>query len=285
MTTSDAAAAELRRIWLCADDYGLAKGVNAAIRDLLSRRRLNATSAMVLPPSFDASEIAALAELAKSADRLAIRLHLTLTAPFRPLSEGFSGLPDGRFLPLADTLRAAMQRRFSRGQLVREVTAQVEAFTSAFGRPPDFIDGHQHVQLFPQVRDALMDTAQRLAPQAWLRQCGRALPLRHRWQDRKGLLLDIFSVGFRARARARGLRTNPAFAGTYAYRDDVDFAALFPSFLTGLPKDSVVMCHPGFVDDELRRLDPLTALREQEYGYFSGPRFPQILAAHGLTLA
>ena len=43
--------AALRRIWLCADDYGLAEGVNRAIRDLISRGRLNATSVMVVGAS------------------------------------------------------------------------------------------------------------------------------------------------------------------------------------------------------------------------------------------
>jgi predicted glycoside hydrolase/deacetylase ChbG (UPF0249 family) len=45
------------------------------------------------------------------------------------------------------------------------------------------------------------------------------------------------------------------------------------------------MCHPGFVDDELKRLDPLTTLREQEYAFLAGDAFPHILAAHGLTLS
>ena len=40
--------AALRRIWLCADDYGIAEGVNRAIRDLIARGRLNATSVMVV---------------------------------------------------------------------------------------------------------------------------------------------------------------------------------------------------------------------------------------------
>ena len=44
------------------------------------------------------------------------------------------------------------------------------------------------------------------------------------------------------------------------------------------------MCHPGFVDDMLKRLDPLTDLREREHAYFAGDRFPQILAEHGITL-
>jgi signal transduction histidine kinase len=36
------------------------------------------------------------------------------------------------------------------------VRAQLTAFQSAFGHPPDFVDGHQHVQLFPQIRDAVL---------------------------------------------------------------------------------------------------------------------------------
>ena len=50
---SEGAAAAGRRIWLCADDYGIAPGVSAAIRDLVARGRLNATSAMVVAPAFD----------------------------------------------------------------------------------------------------------------------------------------------------------------------------------------------------------------------------------------
>ena len=77
-----------------------------------------------------------------------------------------------------------------------------------------------------------------------------------------------------ARAAALGVRTNPAFAGTYDFADDADFAALFPRFLDGLPDGGVVMCHPGFVDAELQRLDPLTTLREREYAFLAGDDVP-----------
>ena len=43
-----------RRIWLCADDYGISPGVNAGIRELILRRRINATSVMVAAPHLDA---------------------------------------------------------------------------------------------------------------------------------------------------------------------------------------------------------------------------------------
>src|SRR5713101_15457 len=78
-----------RRIWMCADDYGISSGVNRAIRDLIVRGRLNATSVMVAAPSFARPEAVALAILNSGAPRAAIGLHLTLTAPFGPLSKDF----------------------------------------------------------------------------------------------------------------------------------------------------------------------------------------------------
>ena len=44
------------------------------------------------------------------------------------------------------------------------------------------------------------------------------------------------------------------------------------------------MCHPGFVDAELQRLDPLTGLREREYAFFAGDAFLPLLARHRVTL-
>jgi chitin disaccharide deacetylase len=273
------------RIWLCADDYGISTGVNSAIRDLVVRGRLNATSVMVVAPSFHRTESTALNVLNAGAARAAIGLHLTLTAPFFPLSSGYTPARDGAFLPVRATLVKAVLRRLNREALEREITAQLRMFIHSFGRAPDFIDGHQHVHLFPQVRDAVLKVAKAGAPQAWLRQCGRTGPRRIRFAERKALLLDHLSDGFRQRAAALGLATNPAFAGAYEFQESADFPALFATFLEGMPDGGLVMCHPGFVDAELRRLDTLTTLREREYAFLAGESFPAVLASHGVALA
>jgi predicted glycoside hydrolase/deacetylase ChbG (UPF0249 family) len=273
-----------RRIWLCADDYGIAPGVNAAIRDLVARRRLNATSVMVLAPAFARSEAAALSMLNAAGPRVAIGLHLTLTGPLKPMTAGYAPLIDGTFLPVAATLRLALQQRLDVAAITREFRAQFEAFAAAFGRAPDFVDGHQHVHLFPQVRQAALETASWMAPGAWARQCGSSLPLHRRLTDPKGLLIDWLSREFRSRAASLGIATNPAFAGTYTYRANADFAAIFPDFLENLPEGGLVMCHPGHVDAELERLDPLTTLREKEYAYFLGEEFAAVLEKRGFSL-
>jgi predicted glycoside hydrolase/deacetylase ChbG (UPF0249 family) len=274
----------MRHIWLCADDYGISPGVNLAIRDLVVRGRVNATSVMVVAPSFSPGEADALSALNEDTKRVAIGLHLTLTAPFRPLTSGYTPRADGLFLPLTTTLRLAIQQRLEMTALAAEIRAQFESFAAAFGRPPDFVDGHQHVHLLPQVRQAALEMTSWIVPQAWMRQCGSVLPLHRRLTDPKGLVIDWLSREFRVRAAKLGIATNPAFAGTYMFRPNADYAAIFPFFLQGLPDGGLVMCHPGHVDAELERLDPLTTLREQEYAYFCNDAFHQALKVHDFTL-
>jgi predicted glycoside hydrolase/deacetylase ChbG (UPF0249 family) len=283
--TDTGASRSLRRIWLCADDYGLSLSVSTAIRDLVTRRRLNATSVLVAAPTFCRSEAVALSTLNAVAPRVAIGLHVTLTAPFRPLSKDFKPAGERAFLPLSTTFLYGMLHRFDDAALRGEITLQMQAFCDSFGRIPDFVDGHHHVHLFPQIGPALLDVVRATAPTAWVRQCGRTAPFAARLGDRKGLFLDLLSYQFRRRAAARALSTNSGFAGTYDFADETDFAAAFPRFLESLPDGGVVMCHPGFVDAELQRLDPLTTQREQEYAYFTGETFPAVLASHGVTLA
>ena len=64
-------AATPRRIWLCADDYGISPGVNRAIRNLIERGRLNATSVMVVGPAIGRDEIASLQASAAKSQRCA----------------------------------------------------------------------------------------------------------------------------------------------------------------------------------------------------------------------
>jgi len=272
-------------IWLCADDYGISPAVSQAIRDLAARGRLNATSVMMVAPSLDRSEAEALQALNADGRKVAIGLHVTLTGRFRPLTADFQPLRNGTFLSLAEMMVRGTLHLLDRALIAAEVTAQLEAFVRMFGRTPDFVDGHQHAHLFPQVRDAFLAAVAAKAPGAWVRQCGRVAGAPR--SDYKGMILDGLSRTFRTLATAQGVPTNPAFAGTYEFNATPapDFARLFPGFLRDLPPHSVVMCHPGLVDAELERLDPLTGQREREYAYFGGDAFPEVLRAQGVVLA
>jgi chitin disaccharide deacetylase len=273
-----------RRIWLCADDYGISPGVNRAIRDLIERGRLNATSVMVVGPSIGRDEVAALQASAGKSPRCAIGLHATLTAPFRPLTMHFKPVDGGLFLPFPKLLRLGLMRRLDPEIIHAELMVQLAAFREAFGRPPDFVDGHQHAALFPQVRDAFLAAVKQAAPNAWVRQCGRLAPLSKRLGAPKALVLDVLSARFRKLATRAGIAFNPGFAGAYDFTGTPDFGGLMAGFLADLPEGGVVMCHPGFVDDVLTGLDPLTAQREREHSFLAGDNFPPLLAANKVTL-
>jgi predicted glycoside hydrolase/deacetylase ChbG (UPF0249 family) len=278
-------AATPRRIWLCADDYGISPGVNRAIRDLIGRSRLNATSVMMVGPAIGRDEVDALAAAAASSSRCAIGLHVTLTAPFRPLTMHFKPIDGGMFLPFPKLLRAGLFRRLDPEIIQAELMVQFSAFNDMFGRQPDFVDGHQHAQLFPQVRDAFLAAVKAAAPNAWVRQGGRNQRLSRRLAAPKALFLDILSAQFRARAARADIAFNPGFAGAYDFSRPSDFGALMRQFLDGLPEGGLIMCHPGFVDETLIGLDPLTVQRENEHTFLGGEHFPALLAANKVTLA
>jgi predicted glycoside hydrolase/deacetylase ChbG (UPF0249 family) len=274
-----------RRIWLCADDYGISPGVNRAIRDLIARGRLNATSVMMVGPAIGREEADALQKAVAESARCAIGLHVTLTAPFRPLTMYFRPLDGGMFPPFPKLLRAGLMRRLDPEIIRAEVMVQLAAFSELFGRTPDFVDGHQHAQLYPQLRDGFLAAVKQAAPKAWVRQGGRNAPLARRLAEPKALLLDVLSTQFRRRAARDGIAFNPGFAGAYDFTKSSDFGALMGGFFEGLPENGVVMCHPGFVDDVLVELDPLTTQREREHAFLAGEQFPELLAAAGVTLA
>jgi len=273
-----------RRIWLCADDYGISPGVNRAIRDLIEKRRLNATSAMVVGPAIGRDEASALKAAAGTNPRCAIGLHVTLTAPFRPLTMHFRPIEGGLFLPHTKLLRRGLTGRLDSELIYTELMVQFTTFVDLFGRSPDFVDGHQHVQLFPGVRKAFLAAVKEAAPNAWIRQCGRDRPWVQGLDSPKALVLDILSAQFRRRAARAQLTFNPAFAGAYDFSKEPEFGPLMRQFLQGMPEAGVVMCHPGIVDDVLVSLDPLTVQREREYEFFRGEQFFPLLATSQVTL-
>jgi chitin disaccharide deacetylase len=274
-----------RRIWLCADDYGLSPGVNRAICELIERGRLNATSLMVVGPAIGRGDVSALAAAAAKSSRCAIGLHVTLTAPFRPLTMVFQPLDGGMFLAFPKLLRAGLLRRLDPEIIHAEVMTQLSAFIELFGRAPDFVDGHQHAQLFPQVRDAFLTAVKQAAPHAWVRQGGRNQPLARRLGAPKALVLDVLSAQFRKRAARAEIAFNPGFAGAYDFSKQPDFAALMQRFLDGLPEGGLIMCHPGFVDDTLVSLDPFTVQREHEHAFLGSDQFMKLLTTNNVTLS
>ncbi len=169
-----------------------------------------------------------------------------------------------------------------------EIGAQVDAFTNHFGRAPDFVDGHQHVHVLPQIRPWLFDALESrgLNGKVWLRDAGDRLPalLARGVEIKKAAALAFLSRGFATGAAARGFQTNQGFSGFSNFAADQDYAASFARYLVAPGVRHLVMCHPGFVDEELIGLDPVTVSRPKELEFLMSSRFEDLLDRKGASL-
>ena len=267
----------MKRLLLCADDYAIAPGVSAAIRDLVGAGRINATSVMTVFPGLE-DEAQALDAVA-AGRRVSIGLHVTLTGPMAPLTAGLGPA----FGTLPGWIGAAFAGRLDAAAVAAEVEAQFARFLSAFGRPPDHVDGHQHVHVLPTVRGAVLEATRRHAPEAILRDV-TPTPAALRGFDAKGRLIGLFAHNFARDARRRGLATSTGFGGAYDFTKDGDFAGLMARVLGAVPEGGVVMVHPGHADATLATRDRLIVPREREYTVLAGPDFPAILQKAGVRL-
>jgi hypothetical protein len=276
-------AFRLRPVALCADDYAFTPAVSAGIREALAAGRLSATSVMTSRPSWP-READALRGVLGEAEA---GLHLTLTVG-APLGAMPVFAPHGVFAGLAAVVRQAVAGRLPQAEIAGEIGRQLDAFAAAFGAPPAFVDGHQHVHALPGVREALFEAlAARGWRRLWLRDPADRADriLRRGVETRKAFTVAALARGFAAAARRRGFAVNAGFAGFSAFDPARDFGADMARYLVAPGPAHLVMCHPGRVDAELAALDPVVATRPRELDFLLSPDFPARLAAAGMRLA
>lgn len=249
---------------LCADDFALTDGVSRSILALLEAGRLSAAGAMTNRPHWRGFA-AAFGALADKAD-LGLHLNLTCAAPLGAMPRL---APGGELPALRDLARVAATSPTARHEVAAEIARQLDAFEDGLGRPPDFIDGHQHVHVLPGVRRALLDAVSKRYPKGslYLRDPHDSpVAIRARGVAvGKALTISALALGFRHAALRRGFPVNRGFSGVAPFDPARDFAADLQRFLLRPGPAHLVMCHPGFVDVELARLDPVVATRPVEH--------------------
>jgi predicted glycoside hydrolase/deacetylase ChbG (UPF0249 family) len=235
-------------IVLNADDYALNADVDRAILALADAGRLSAASVMTNMPGWPGSAAA----LSTRAPGLALGLHLNLTEG-RPLSaqaRTAMTVGGGDFASLSRLLMKALTAQLDRGVVAAEVRAQLDAFSDALGRLPDFIDGHQHAHILNGVRDALLDT---IRATSWPAPPLVRTPSGHRGSSGDALsalpkrtLVRCLAAGFRKRLSGEGLPTNDTFAGFSAFAPGESVASQLARALDVDPGGlHLVMCHPA----------------------------------------
>ncbi len=266
---------------LCADDYAMAPGVSRGILEALAAGVLTAASAMVT--SADWPEAAA--ALRPFAERADIGLHLNLTLD-RPLGAMPRLAPGGTLPGIGALVAAARRGTLPLDELAAEIDRQLAAFAAATGRPPDHVDGHQHVHVLAPIRRLLIEALGRRGWTPWLRDSGdRPLrTLRRVSTPVKAIGVAVLAQGFAVAAHRAGLATNDGFAGFSTFDSAEPYAEHFARYLKAPGPSHLVMCHPGYVDDALRRLDPVLESRERELGFLLSAGFRDLLRERSATL-
>jgi predicted glycoside hydrolase/deacetylase ChbG (UPF0249 family) len=286
-----------RTLAVCVDDFGLHEGVNQAVLALLALRRISAVSCLVDGPAWasGAAALRAAAWPAGEAEPIAdVGLHLNFTE----LLDARAQRPD-LVRPLGALIRACHLRRFDEAALQEEVARQFARFEAVWGRPPDFVDGHQHVHQFPQLREALAQVLRArqvgrdVAHRPWLRLCRS--PGWAGWRAGIGLVdtlkaAVIAALGASAlarQARRLGLPHSERLLGVYPFdADEAGFLRRWQAWLSLVHEGDLLMCHPAVPQSQaVPQPDVIAAARHMEFQVLSSPGFGQRLSQAGVRIA
>ncbi len=271
-----------RRVILCADDFAVHQSASLGIAKLAALGRISATSAMVLSPRW-ARDAALLRDLRT---RIDVGLHLDWTSAFAVGAGHGLTLPNAMLKALLGGFGAARSGSTTRVVIER----QLDAFEAQWKAPPDFVDGHQHVQQFAGIRDALVPllagrygAGQRADGNTsglpYLRISRAASGL----ADLKSRVIAAMGAGALERlACGASLRVASGLSGIYDFAgNELRYAALMQGWLRSAASGTIIMCHPAQAAEPG---DAIGVARAQEYNYLCGAGFDAALAGAGVQL-
>jgi chitin disaccharide deacetylase len=285
------AAARAPTVALIADDYAQHPGIDLAILDLLRRGRLQGASCLVTMPGWRAAA-PALAELAAGRSgpvgtppQIGLHFNLTDGAPLSPeLRRLWPRLPS-----LGTLLLRAATATLPRAAIASEWQAQSEAFVDAFGRPPDHVDGHQHVHHLPGVRETMLDVVERFGHtgrRPWVRNTGR---LRGLGSALKQAVIERSGGRSLAQGLAqRGWPHHRTLLGAYDFQA-LDIRPLMQAWWREAAAPgagpALLFCHPAAQGAPAgSTVDPIAAARQREWDYLASAALDDDLAAAGVRL-
>ena len=259
----------MKRIILCADDYGQNKAISQAIIELISENRLSATSCMTTSPDWLDQ-----AKHLQPFDNIDIGLHFNLTEG-RPLSQEMA--VQG-FSTLQQILLKSHLKQINKAAVTAELHAQLDQFVKGMGRLPDYIDGHQHIHHMPVIRDAVLAVyQQRLSAQSAQKtyiRCVNDVQTYFRFGDayvKRVLIQSTGASSFKKQLLANKIPHNSSFSGIYTFSLSKQYGLLFKQFLDNTSNNGMIMCHPGLQDTTSN--DEIKLSRYDEYCYFKSHQF------------
>jgi hopanoid biosynthesis associated protein HpnK len=284
-----------RQLIVTADDLGLTRRVNEAIAEAHQHGIVTTASLMANGRAFDSA-----VRILEDNPGLDAGLHLNLTEglPVRAREQIPSLANSSGFLyhhPI-ELMTALFRRRVSLADLEKEIRAQLQKVLEA-GVRVSHIDGHKHVHVVPGVFGLVCGIIPDYGIKA-LRSTIERTPRLHSLLARNaGSSLQILKQYFFGKALSgafvlarsgdgrRALSTPRRFYGI-TQTGFLDMR-IFVDIVDRLPNGvSEVMCHPGYVDEDLKRTPTrLYFQRERELELLTRRELRDLLERAGVTLA
>jgi predicted glycoside hydrolase/deacetylase ChbG (UPF0249 family) len=185
-------------------------------------------------------------------------------------------------------LRSALLGTVASRAIADALHAQLDRFESVMGDAPDFVDGHQHVHIFPHIRSIVLETLARRyrLRRPWLRQVNPGLERGSDWHKR--LLLTVLNRRFEHTAQRQGFACNKTFAGVYSLQPTANFPQLMREWLLHSANGTLLMCHPGrdaAANTDKSTPDEIAATRPHELAWLASPEFAELLMHQQIRLS
>ncbi|MDD5028959.1 MAG: ChbG/HpnK family deacetylase [Rhodoferax sp.] len=249
---------------VCADDFAASSGVSRGIAQLAQCGRISATSVMVLSPRW-AHDVALLRGMRGQTD---VGLHLDWTSDF--------ALVAGHGMTLTQAMRRAVLGGFDQAQARAQIEHQLDLFEAHWGSAPDYVDGHQHVQQFNGIRQALLAVLTRRYAVLPRKPYLRVSRVAQGGLDLKSAMINAMGANaLEIIASDAGTVCARGLFGVYDFKGDgARYGRLMQRWLRRAPSGSILMCHPA---QAVEAGDPIGVARVQEFGYLNGPDFATAL--------
>jgi predicted glycoside hydrolase/deacetylase ChbG (UPF0249 family) len=261
-----------KNIVLCADDFGLTPGISDGILKLVRNQRLSAVSCMVNSPYFNLYS----KQLSALKSRVQIGMHFNLT-------EGYLlSKPTQHCFTLNELLLKAHVRWVNIKLIIKEFNTQLDEFIKIMGTVPDFIDGHQHVHQFPQIRDIVLESYQlRLKPQQTYIRSTFPIVTLPQYQFKAMVLAQTGGRTLQAKLKQLNIPHNGHFSGIYDFAKGTHYRSLFNQWLSLAPAETLIMCHPG---EGPEATDSIGHARSEELNYLLSEDFLSDCNKHHINL-
>ncbi|AIL32007.1 ChbG/HpnK family deacetylase [Basilea psittacipulmonis] len=225
-----------------ADDLGFNDAINEAIVLLAQKHHINACSHMVFGHLSDEhrSILTKTRETHTPKGFQYIGLHLDMTSHLVP-EQHLS-------LPLRQLILTTFFRSLSRYSIENSIKAQLDRFEDTWNHAPDFIDGHQHVHQFAQIRHILLNECLKRYSKEKLPFIRSTRPFAHTKNAKAHIIYLLGGRQMRKLALKKGFQTNQAFGGVYHFKhcDETTLTTLWQNWITAAKTEpAIIMCHPA----------------------------------------